>query len=189
MFKLEEPTLSDPYVIKKLQFLLQVPGLKLGCLEETLTLQQVTDRLRNARFLDTNKRLGKHIVVYETEDLGPGYVNSFSRKTLQHLLAVKLLSPDLPVYIRFMYGNLHFLLNERDLDEKLFKTNVVTLAYFERINEVGDLHVGPHVSYNRLYHLERYDGVVTTLEKALRNELVSCYNVHSFTSDLSDMPQ
>ncbi len=189
MFRLEEPTLSDPYVTKKLQYLLQVPGLKLGCLEESITLDQFKDRLKSANFIGTHRRIGKDIQLYETEDLGIGYVNSFSPKTLSRLLSAQLLSPQLPVHVRYIYGNLFFLLNEKDLDINLLKTKIVTLAFHEKLKEVYDLNVGPRVSPNRLYHLERYDGIVTSLEKALKNELVSCFNVHSFTSDLSDLPQ
>ncbi len=187
MFNPEEVPLTDTYVKKKLQLLLRVPGITLGCLEETLTLEELTDRFKKACFLGTHKHISKHIQLYETEDLGLGYVDVLSIKAVKRMLDARLLNPSIPVHVRYMYGNLFFLIDESNLDRRVLQTRTVSLAYHEGLKQVYDIHLGPHVSPNRLYHLQQYDGVITTLEKVLKNDMVSCFHIHSFSTDLSDI--
>lgn len=189
MFNPQELTLSDPYVKKKLEYLLRVPGTDLGCLEEDLSLEQLLVKCQKAHFLQIHQRIGKVVHLYETEDLGLGLTNVFSMKSLKRMVDCQKLSPLIPVHVRYLYGNLFFLIDQDDIDRHLLRTKTVTLGYHEGLRQVYDIYVGGYVAPNRLYHLRKYHGITTTLEKALKNDLVSSFHVHSFSSDLSDMPQ
>lgn len=102
---------------------------------------------------------------------------------------MKLLSEKTPVYLEYIYGNLFFLLDIDQLDEKLLLTDKVSFAYSQELDQVFDINIGSYVSPNRLYHLQKFSGTLTTLEKVLKNDFVTCFHLHSFSSVLSDLPQ
>lgn len=188
MFDPEALSLTDSYTKKKLEFILKVPGLNRGCLQEEMTLDQLVEKAKKAHYLEVGN-VGKQIKLYETEDIGLGAVSSFSAKTFRKLTSMHMLSGQLPVYLRYVFGNLFFLLDERDIEFKHFLTRNTTVAYNEKTKQIYDIIIGEFVLPNRLYHLERYDGLTTTLEKALKNEMVNAFHVHAFSADLSDLPQ
>lgn len=188
MFDPECFSIKDLYIESKLRLLLKAPGLERGCLQEELDFTELVKRARKSNYLDVGYA-SRTIKMYETEDIGLGSVSSFSSTHLKRLMATKCLSPHLKVYLRFIYGNLFFLIDSKDIDLKYSLTKTITVAYNEKKKEIYDIVIGSMIPPNRLYHLERYDGYETTLEKALNNEMVSCFHVHSFSTDLSDLPQ
>lgn len=180
--------LDDKYVSVKLSNILKHQTAPLGKLLEIDDLGTLKTLFREALFLESSHQVSKEIRYYETTDIGLGYVSSLSRRHLKHLVFNKKLPSTLEVLLRFRYGNLFCLIDEHSLDKSVLKTDVVTVAYNEKTKQIYDLFVGQPVFCNRLYHLERYDMVIGTVEKALRLETISAFHFYKPETELEDIP-
>lgn len=180
--------MSIDYLTMKLASLLPQPGIKIGKLVEDSTVEELKTRYTNIGFY-TVKPISSNYRAHVADNYGLGIVRSLSNTRLNYLTSVKKIDPLTPVYVRYTEGNLCFCIDFKSVDINCLLTDQLTTITRSTTDEMYDLFVGEYVYPNRLYHLSKYHGFTTTLEKALKNNDISCYNIFELDKELEDMPQ
>lgn len=181
-------SLDDLYVKHRLQSVLYDPQYTLGRLLKIDSLEVLSSHLQKAFYINSSTQVDKEVHYYETETVGEGYVSSISKIRLKKLMMAGLVSGSTEVTLKYRYGNLHCYIDLKDINLSILKTNIISIACNTATKQLYHVVIGSPVRCNRLYHLEHFDGVKGTVEKALRMESIDTYHFYDAKIEFSDIP-
>jgi len=178
MFKLEDLQ-NNKELIQFCSSLIQRKHEKLGRFIDITSVDMLFDRLTKAHFERLKFLPVSKLAIYRTSDIGFGYINHMSIKTLQELIALKLVDKNIPIYLRYRYGNIFSSIRSDHIDIKVLLTeDSYLLIKEEENNAIYDIKIGKLCNPNLLYYRDDLDNTVTTIDK-----LITIKNINSIWVD------
>lgn len=181
----------DPLPILRVNYLVRELTVQ-GTLDNINTNRQLIDRLKGCVIQKADKILPHNIEMYTAYDVDTSLPYDIPRAKALAMMELGILPKDTKLLTKYRLGNLFFYIPLTEVLAPLFTTSQVQLYSIKDTNTVLSATTGIHTEPNLGFHLAKYDGLETTLAKALSSPSTRLLNTFSLLkeedADFLDIP-
>ena len=147
---------------------------KLGHYTDIHSIDSLFEKLVSAKFERVKFLPISKLTIYKTSDIGLGFINNISVRGFQELIALGKIDKNIPINLKYKFGNIFNIVYDRDLDINVLLTDETYIIVNEQTKLIHSIKIGKPCNPNLLYYMSKLNKVVTII-----NKLVNIPNMNS----------